>query len=196
MNFLVNELKYLIDLGVVSVGRHSYGNARVSYFQDATKLTIGSFTSIASAHFILGGGHNTEFVSTYPFFCNPQFPSARHPGSPDYPVSKGNIDVGNDVWIASDVTVLSGVHIADGSVIGAGSVVAKSTKPYSVNVGVPCRQVSTRFTSEIIAKLCTLKWWELDDADISKISNLLCSRDINSAIDLIANVRKKHMLIL
>ena len=196
MNFLVDELKNLIGLGVVSVGRHSYGNARVSYFQDATKLTIGSFTSIASAHFILGGGHNTEFVSTYPFFCNPHFPSVQHPGSPDYPVSKGNIDVGNDVWIAADVTVLSGVYIADGSVVGAGSVVTKSTKPYSVNVGVPCRQVSTRFSSEIITKLCALKWWDLDDVEVSKISNLLCSRDIDTFLALIGNARKRDMLIL
>ena len=56
MRFLADELKTLIDAGVVSVGKHSYGNARVSYFQDATKLTIGNFTSIADAHFILGGG--------------------------------------------------------------------------------------------------------------------------------------------
>jgi len=196
MNFLRDELKHFIDLGVVSVGRHSYGKARISYFQDATTLTIGSFTSIASAHFILGGGHNTEFVSTYPFFCNPKFSSVRHPGSPDYPVSKGNINVGNDVWIAADVTILSGVNIADGSVIGAGSVVTKSTRPYSINAGVPCREVSTRFTSEIITKLCTLRWWELDDAEISRISGLLCSRDLDGAIDQIAISRKEFMLIL
>lgn len=47
----------------------------------------------------------------------------------------------DDVWIGAGTIILKGVTIGRGSVIGAGSVVTKSTKPYSVNAGNPCREI-------------------------------------------------------
>ena len=54
------------------------------------------------------------------------------------------------VWIGAGSIILKGVTIGKGSVIGAGSVVTKSTRPYSVNVGNPCREIKMRFTEEQI----------------------------------------------
>ena len=60
------------------------------------------------------------------------------------------IVIEDDVWIGAGTIILKGVTIGRGSVIGAGSVVTKSTKPYSVNAGNPCREIKMRFTEEQI----------------------------------------------
>ncbi|MFV0423085.1 acyltransferase [Oleidesulfovibrio sp.] len=54
------------------------------------------------------------------------------------------ITIGNDCWLAANVSVVKGVTIADGSVVGANAVVTKDTVPYSVNAGVPARQIGER----------------------------------------------------
>ena len=55
------------------------------------------------------------------------------------------IVIENDVWIGGNVTILKGVVVREGSIIGAGSVVTKSTTPYSINYGNPCKFRRNRF---------------------------------------------------
>lgn len=64
--------------------------------------------------------------------------------------SKGDIIIGDDVWLGFGVIVLDGVHIGNGAVIGAGSVVTKNIPAESMAVGNPARIVKTR--SELIKK--------------------------------------------
>ncbi len=59
-------------------------------------------------------------------------------------VSKGEVAIGNNVWIGDKVSILPGVHIGDGCVIGANSVVTKDIPAYSIAVGNPCRVVKQR----------------------------------------------------
>lgn len=133
---------------------------------------------------ILGGNHNVDFVSTYPFFCNSALNSdCPHPPQGAYPVSKGDIIIGNDVWIGYGATILSGVTIANGSVIGAGSVVTKSTRPYSVSAGVPCKEIRKRFKPEYIRQLKEAKWWDLPDEMIRRLSKELTSCNIELFIE-------------
>lgn len=49
--------------------------------------------------------------------------------------TKGEITIGNNVWIGDKATILSGVTIGDGVVVGANSVVTKDIPPYHVVVG-------------------------------------------------------------
>jgi acetyltransferase-like isoleucine patch superfamily enzyme len=69
---------------------------------------------------------------------------------PDIPIrkqplkSKGDIIIGDDVWLGFGVTVLDGVHIGNGAIIGAGSVVTKNIPEESIAVGNPARIVKTR----------------------------------------------------
>lgn len=55
--------------------------------------------------------------------------------------SKGNVTIGNNVWIGDKATILPGVTIGDGAVIAANAVVTKDVPAYSVVVGNPAKIV-------------------------------------------------------
>lgn len=55
--------------------------------------------------------------------------------------SKGEVVIGNNVWIGDKVSILAGVHIGDGAIIGANSVVTKDVAPYTVVAGNPARLI-------------------------------------------------------
>ena len=74
--------------------------------------------------------------------------------------NKGDIVIGNDVWIGYEATILSGVHIGDGAIIGAKAVVTKDVPAYSIVGGIPAREIKKRFDPETIQKLQQLKWWD------------------------------------
>ena len=74
--------------------------------------------------------------------------------------NKGDIFIGNDVWIGYEAVVLAGVTIGDGAVIGARAVVTKDVPPYAVVGGVPARLIRRRFPDDTISALLALKWWD------------------------------------
>jgi len=51
--------------------------------------------------------------------------------------TKGEVTIGDNVWIGDKVTILPGVTIGDNVIIGANSVVSRSIPSNSVAVGVP-----------------------------------------------------------
>lgn len=53
--------------------------------------------------------------------------------------SKGEIVIGNNVWLGDKVTVLAGVHIGDNVIIGANSVVTKDIPSNSMAAGIPAK---------------------------------------------------------
>ena len=55
--------------------------------------------------------------------------------------SKGEIVIGNNVWIGDKATILAGVHIGDNVIVAANAVVTKSVPSYCVVGGVPARIV-------------------------------------------------------
>ncbi|MEY8800938.1 DapH/DapD/GlmU-related protein [Leisingera sp. XS_AS12] len=59
-------------------------------------------------------------------------------------VSKGPIEIDDDVWIGAGATILDGAVIGTGAVVGAGAVVTGSVRPYAVAVGVPAREIGQR----------------------------------------------------
>lgn len=54
-------------------------------------------------------------------------------------VSKGEVIIGNNVWIGAKATILPGVHIGDGAIIGANAVVTHDVPAYSIVVGSPAK---------------------------------------------------------
>ena len=56
-------------------------------------------------------------------------------------VSKGDVVIGNRVWLGNNVCVLPGVTIGDGAIVGANAVITHDVPPYTVAVGNPAHIV-------------------------------------------------------
>jgi chloramphenicol O-acetyltransferase type B len=159
------------------IGKWSYGNPAIFNRNEGTTFEIGSFCSIASGvKIFLGGEHRTDWVTTYPF--NILWEQAKH--ITGHPRSKGNVIIGNDVWIGRDAVILSGVTIGDGAVIGARSLVAKDIPPYGIVGGNPARLLRKRFDEPTIERLLALKWWDWQDEKIERMLPLLLSSDLDA----------------
>lgn len=165
-------------------GDFTYGAPTIFDWGEGKHLYVGKYCSIASyVKIMLGGGHRTDWISTYPFnVLSENFPNAI--GVEGHPVSKGDIVIGNDVWIGQGATILSGVTIGDGAVIGAYSVVAKDVEPYAIVVGNPARTLRKRFSEDHIKSLLALKWWDWPPATINKHVRVLMSGDLDKLIQL------------
>ena len=57
--------------------------------------------------------------------------------------NKGDIVIGNDVWIGYEAVIMSGVRIGDGAVIGTRAVVTKDVPDNSLVGGVPAKLIRT-----------------------------------------------------
>lgn len=157
------------------IGAYTYG--RPTVFGDA-HLSVGKFCSISMTSTIsLGGEHHSDWVSTYPF--NAAFPSVQKQTT----FSKGDVVIGNDVWIADGAMILSGVTIGDGAIIGARAVVAKDVKPYEIVGGNPARHIRYRFSQEQIAKLLAIQWWAWPVEKIAANFDLIMDSDIDAFIN-------------
>lgn len=154
-NFTTIENAFNFDQ--VDVGRYTYGKLNVLTDGQASKLKIGCYCSIAPrAVFILSSDHPLYNLSTYPF-------KVKFMKEKKEAVSKGDIIIGDDVWIGHSVIVLSGVKIGQGAVIAAGSVVTKDIPPYAIVAGVPAKVISYRFDNTIRDILVKIDFSKMDD---------------------------------
>jgi acetyltransferase-like isoleucine patch superfamily enzyme len=142
------------------IGDYTYGWPRVYTFGTTSKLRVGKYCSIADRAIVLlsDGNHRSDWVSAYPFTAFPEdYPDARD--IQGHPASKGDVIIGNDVWIGHEAVIFSGVTIGDGAVIGARAVVTKDVDPYTIVAGNPARFVRKRFDDATIQRLLELQWW-------------------------------------
>ena len=150
----------------VSVGNYTYGPIEVYSDVDSIKLDIGSFCSIGKGTiFLLGQEHNLNIISTYPFKYK-LLNSVRYES-----ISKGNIEVGDDVWFGQKTTVLSGVKIGQGAIIATGAVVTKDVPPYAIVGGVPAKIIKYRFDNKVIQSLININYKSLSIDKINSIQS-------------------------
>lgn len=146
------------------------------------RLIIGKFCSIAcGAKFIFNcANHTLKSLSTYTFplfFEEWDLPKSEVAASWD---NKGDIVIGNDVWIGYDAVIMAGVKIGDGAIIGTRAVVTKDVEPYSIVGGVPAKEIRKRFSPDVIEKLQSLQWWNWSRDKIQKSLNAIQSGDIGA----------------
>lgn len=154
-------------------------NVLYQYPINGDSLRIGKFCSIAcGAKFLFASANHTQAsVSTYPFpifFEEWDLDIGDVTSAWDH---KGDIVIGNDVWIGYEAVVMAGVTIGDGAIIGARAVVTKDVPPYTIVGGVPARKIRRRFSDNVIARLLELKWWDWPAEQIQRnIKNIQAGR--------------------
>ena len=171
---------WLKQHGMLVVGRHSYtppSCVRV-FAGDSARVRIGDYCSLATGVEIMpGGNHRTDTVTTYNMRQRLVPDNRERVGEP---WSKGDVEIGSDVWIGRGSKILGGVAIGDGAVVAAWSVVTKSIPPYTIVAGVPARPVRQRFSAEIVERLLRIRWWEWEDAVVLERIDELTGDDLEA----------------
>lgn len=134
-------------------------NVLYHYPINRERLIIGKFCSIACGTKFLfnSANHTLKSLSTYTF---PLFYDEWNLEKSDVAKAwdnKGDIIIGNDVWIGYEAVIMAGVNIGDGAIIAAHAVVTKDVAPYTIVGGAPARPIRKRFDDGVIQKLETLK---------------------------------------
>ena len=175
-NIIVGDYTYYDDFEDV----HNF-EKNVKYHFDFTgdQLIIGKFCMIASdVKFIMNGAnHLSNAISTYPFsiFGNGWENAMEGKAYPN----KGNIEIGNEVWIGYNATIMAGVKIGDGAIIATNATVVSDVIPYTVVGGNRDKEIKKRFSPEIIERLLKLQWWNWDIEKITKNVQNLTDLDID-----------------
>lgn len=134
------------------------------------KLQIGKFCSIAcGAKFLFNSANHTlSSLSTYPFPLFFEEWGLEKKGVTNAWDNKGDIIIGNDVWIGYEAVILAGVTIGDGAIIGTRAVVTKDVPPYTIVGGVPAKPIKRRFPEETISALLEIQWWNWSEERIAR----------------------------
>lgn len=174
--FLAQDARYSDHV----IGEWTYGHLNVARWQKGGQLKVGRFCSFAEGVTImLGGEHRTDWVTTYAFPT--LFEEAAN--TPGFPLLKGDVNIGNDVWIGRDTLIMSGISIGDGAVIGARSVVRKDVAPYSMVAGNPARFVGYRVDKDLVDDLLAIAWWNWPLDKIKEALPQLLSTDIKEFVE-------------
>lgn len=150
------------------------------------KLIIGKFCSIAcGTKFLFNcANHTLKSLSTYTF---PLFYEEWELEKSNITTAwdnKGDIVIGNDVWIGYEAVIMAGVHIGDGAIIAARAVVTKDVPPYTIVGGTPAKEIRKRFDAEVIQQLLMLKWWDWSADNIRQCLPYIMEGRINELLTI------------
>lgn len=163
-----------------TIGAHSYG---VPEIVDAEygHLTIGKYCSIAGAVRVILGNHLINTASTYPFGALARFWPSAPDGVEDH--VRGDVVIGNSVWIGLGAIILPGARIGDGVIVGAGAVVRGTIPAYAVVAGNPARVVRQRFDERTTERLLATQWWDWPDHVVDRYVPLLLDENVAAFLD-------------
>ena len=153
---------------LVTVGIGTYGPIKVSTCGDGHTVNIGNYCSIAQdVVFIINNDHPIHHASTFPF-------RAKVLGQDEKQSSKGDIVIGDDVWLATGACILSGVSVGQGAGVCARAVVTQDVPPYAIVAGVPAHVVKYRFSENVIRALLGIDYSQLGEAFVRQNIDLFC----------------------
>ena len=168
-NIQVGDYTFYNDF-VHDPAQFEINNVLYHYPVNKDRLLIGKFCSIAcGAKFLFNSANHTlSSLSTYPF---PLFFEEWGLDKKNVAKSwdnKGDIIIGNDVWIGFEAVILAGVTIGDGAIIGTRAIVTKDVPPYTIVGGVPAKPIKKRFDEDVISDLLCIKWWDWSNEKIAR----------------------------
>ena len=176
---MVRFLNQVPEYEKFNIGEGSYGKVEIVLDYGLSNLSIGKYCSFADNTIImLDGEHRIDWITTYPFPAIDEDIDI-----PGCVANKGDIKIGNDVWVGWGAIILGGVTIGNGVVIGAHSVVTKDIASYSIVAGNPSRHIRFRFNPNEIGYLEEMKWWNWDKEVIKRNMVLLCSGNVTRLYD-------------
>ena len=178
-NIIVGDYTYYDDFENVE---NFEKNVKYHFDFIGDKLRIGKFCMIASdVKFIMNGAnHLTDSLTAYPFAIFGEDWKNAMDGK-EYP-QKGDINIGNDVWIGYNATIMAGVTIGDGAIIATNSTVVKDVAPYSIVGGNPAKEIKKRFSDQDIEKLLKIQWWNWSIEKITKNVQYLTDNKLDNFI--------------
>jgi acetyltransferase-like isoleucine patch superfamily enzyme len=118
----------LLTLPLLEIGNQTYIGDYVNIRAAGGKITIGDHCLIANGVCIVSSNHGTNKDATIV----------------SQPWSRGDVVIGNDVWLGAHTVVLPGVKIGQGAIVGAGAVVTKDVLPYTIVGGIPAVKIGER----------------------------------------------------
>ena len=135
-NIQIGDYTYYDD--PVDPAGFEQNNVLFNYPEFGDRLIIGKFCSIAAGtQFIMGpANHRTSSVSTYPFQVFGGAWADQAPPHLGQLPRKGDIMVGNDVWIGRESVILPGVHIGDGAIMRQFVIEAATTSSLGGVLGI------------------------------------------------------------
>jgi acetyltransferase-like isoleucine patch superfamily enzyme len=162
----------------ITLGTHSYWVNQPQPAYRRSNIVIGKYCGISNGVVMDDGMQlHTNWVATSPL--RHHFYGQKHDG-----YSKGNIAIGNDVWIGEGALIMSGVTIGDGAIVAARAVVTRNVPPYAMVGGVPAKLIRLRFGKDIVDRLLKMKWWDWPDQKVMERIPLLQSPDVEKLLKL------------
>lgn len=183
----------ITNFPILTLGKRSYlvdAKIEAGIIEDSASILIGNYCSIAhDVKFMLNLNHDYLSVSTY------DWANILKWNVENKLRIKGQILIGNDVWIGRGATVLPGVRIGNGAVVAAEAVVTKDIPPYAIVGGNPASIIKYRFAQEKCDLLNKIKWWYWSDTIIDKNKQLIAGK-IDDFIEHFQNKNDKDVINL
>jgi galactoside O-acetyltransferase len=149
----IYPLAKIVNPQVIKIGDYSMIDD-FTFINGGRGIKVGRYVHIAGFSNIVGGGeliindyvvigYGTRIITGTDNYHGGKRMSTALPED-QRNVTRGSIVIEKDAFIGTNVVIHPNVTIGEGSIIGSNSLVTKDVKPWSINVGSPCKRIGVR----------------------------------------------------